>query len=169
MVVSGYELSQRRCRIRIRSSHEHFSIYNYFSASSLKELETPSTLHSGLREVWPSRMDPLTCHHSLELLDNCSSTQSIRFPISFKWCSIDQVDSLRARFSPKQALALTVLVDAAALLLARLKKSSAVNISSWLCRRCVDVPFGRTALVVVARMRSQPYHGHDCRGLLHGH
>ena len=39
-------------------------------------------LHSGLREVWPSRMDPLTCHHLLELLDNCSNTQSIRSPIS---------------------------------------------------------------------------------------
>jgi hypothetical protein len=39
-------------------------------------------LHSGLREVWPSMMDPLTCHHSLELLDNRSNTQSIRSPIS---------------------------------------------------------------------------------------
>jgi hypothetical protein len=47
-------------------------------------------------------------------------------------------------------------------------KSSAVYLPSWLCRRRVDVPFGTTALVVVARTRSRPSHGHDCGGLLHG-
>ncbi len=86
---------------------------------------------------------------------------------SLKWCSIDRADSLCARFLPKQAPASPVLVDAVVACPAR-KKSSAVTIPSWLCRRRVDAPFGTTALVVVARMRSRPSRGYDCGGLLHG-
>ena len=56
-----------------------------------------------------------------------------------------------------QALALTVRVNVAALLLAWLEKNLlATIISCWLCRRHVNVPFCMTALVVVACMRSPP-------------
>ena len=127
------------------------------------------TLHSGLREVWPSRMDPLMCHHLLELLDNCSSTQSIRSPISLSDApSIEQTHYVQGFCLSKhrRQLFLSTLSRCCS---PGSKKYSAVKISSWLCNRCVDMPFGTTALVMIARMRSWPYHGHDCGGLLHGH